>query len=181
MSSYAAVGSRYGRAIFELGVETGTLGELVDRVGDFARAFHGSSELRAVLENPIIDVAKRDAVLADVAQALGLSGLALNSIRLLALRRKLRALPEVARTLSALADAHAGVVRATVTTATRLPDSFFERLQRELEAVTQRRIVIDRQVDESLIAGVVTRIGDHTIDGSVRGRLSEIERTLRNS
>ena len=44
--------------------------------------------------------------------------------------------------------------------------------------MTQRRIVIERRQDPSLIGGVVTRIGDNTIDGSVRGRLTEIERQL---
>lgn len=181
MSSYAAVGNRYGRAIFELGVEAGNLGDLVERIGAFARQYQASPELRAVLDNPLVDAAKRDAILTDVARRLGLSDLALNSVRLLASRRKLRALPEVARALTALADERAGIVRATVTTATRMPDSFFDRLRTELETMTRRRVVIDRREDQSLIAGVVTRIGDNTIDGSMRGRLSELARTLRSS
>jgi F-type H+-transporting ATPase subunit delta len=47
--------------------------------------------------------------------------------------------------------------------------------------MTQRKVVIERRQDPSLIAGVVTRIGGNTIDGSVRGRLMEIERTMRNT
>jgi F-type H+-transporting ATPase subunit delta len=70
-------------------------------------------------------------------------------------------------------------VRATVTAATRMPESFYERLKAELESATGRRIVIERRQDPALIAGVVTRIGDNTIDGSVRGSLGEIVRSLR--
>jgi F-type H+-transporting ATPase subunit delta len=80
--------------------------------------------------------------------------------------------------LATLADEKAGVVRATVTSAGPLPDSFYERLTKELETATQRKVAIDRQEDPTLIAGVVTRIGDNTIDGSVKGRLAEIERLL---
>ena len=180
MSSYAAVGLRYGRAIFELGSETGTLEQLVERLTDFAEVYSSSAELRAVLENPLVEAPKRRAILEDVGRAVGLSELGLNAVNLLAQRRKLAALPEVARTLRKLSDERAGVVRATVTTATHMPDSFFDRLKADLESVTQRRVVIDRQQDPSLIAGVVTRIGDNTIDGSVRGRLQEMARTLRN-
>ena len=58
---------------------------------------------------------------------------------------------------------------------------FYERLRSELEAATSRRIVIERREDPELIGGVVTRIGDNTIDGSVRGQLAEIERSLRTN
>ena len=53
-----------------------------------------------------------------------------------------------------------------------------QRLKAELEAATQRKIELERREDPSLIAGFVTRIGDNTIDGSVKGRLHEIERQL---
>ncbi len=59
-----------------------------------------------------------------------------------------------------------------------MPDSFYQKLTAELEAATARKIVLERREDPSLIAGFVTRIGDNTIDGSVRGRLNEIERQL---
>lgn len=179
--SRATVAVRYARAIFEIGVETSTLPDLVERIGRFAKVYQDSLELRSVLDNPLIEIEKREAILRDVAQAVGLSGDGLNAVRLLAARHKLRALPEVAKKLGTLSDEHAGIVRATVTTAMRLPDAFYQRLQSELEAVIKRRIVIERREDPSLIGGVVTRIGDNTIDGSVRGRLEEIQRSLGNS
>jgi F-type H+-transporting ATPase subunit delta len=179
--SRAAIAVRYARAIFEIGVETSPLADLVERIGRFAKVYQESAELRSVLDNPLVEAEKREAILRDVAQAVGLSGDGLNAVRLLAQRHKLRALPDIAKTLGSLSDEKAGIVRATVTTAQRLPESFYERLQRELETVTQRKIVIDRRQDASLIGGVVTRIGDNTIDGSVRGRLDEIRRSLTSS
>ena len=59
-----------------------------------------------------------------------------------------------------------------------MPDSFYQKLVAELEAATARKIVLERREDPTLIAGFVTRIGDNAIDGSVRGRLTEIERQL---
>jgi F-type H+-transporting ATPase subunit delta len=174
----SAVADRYARAIFELGVETSQLSPITEQLRRFANAYSGSAELRAVLDNPIIEQEKRDGVLADVSARLGLMGNALNLIKLLSLRRKLRAVPEIARRLDRLSDEKAGVVRATVTSARAMPDSFYQRLVAELEAATSRKIVLERREDPTLIAGFVTRIGDNTIDGSVRGRLNEIERQL---
>lgn len=176
--SQAPVADRYARAIFELGVETNLLSEITEQVRRFAETYAGSAELRAVLDNPIVDAEKRDAVLADVAGRLGLSGSSLNLVKLLASRKKLRVIPDIARRLHRLSDEKAGVVRATVTSARPMPDSFYQKLVAELESATARKIVLERKEDPSLIGGFVTRIGDNTIDGSVRGRLNEIERQL---
>ncbi len=176
--SQAPVADRYARAIFELGVETGQLPAITEQVRKFSRVYAESAELRAVLDNPIIEIEKRDAILADVSSRLGLSGNALNLIRLLASRKKLRVIADIARRLDRFSDEKAGVVRATVTSAKAMPDSFYQKLVSELEAATDRKIVLERREDPSLIAGFVTRIGDNTIDGSVRGRLNEIERQL---
>ena len=177
--SHSAIADRYARAIFELGVEEGEAGTLVEHVRRFAEAYRSSPELRSVLENPLVPQAQRKAVLEDVAQRVGVEGQALSAIRLLAERRKLAALPEIAVRLLTLTDRRAGIVRATVTSATELPEAYYGRLQTELETATSRRIVLERKVDPSLIAGVVTRIGDNTIDGSVRGRLADIQQKLR--
>ncbi len=176
--SQAPVADRYARAIFELGVETGQLSAITEQVRRFARVYAGSAELRAVLDNPVIEAEKRDAVLGEVSARLSLGGSALNLIKLLASRKKLRVVPDIARRLDRLSDEKAGVVRATVTSAKPMPDAFFQKLQAELEAATARKIVLERREDPSLIAGFVTRIGDNTIDGSVRGRLDELERQL---
>jgi F-type H+-transporting ATPase subunit delta len=176
--SGAPIADRYARAIFELGVETEQLAAITDQLRRFAEVYSGSSELRAVLDNPIIEQEKRDGVLADVSARLGLVGNALNLIKLLASRKKLRVVPEIARRLHRLGDEKAGVVRATVTSAQPMPESFYQRLVGELESATARKIVLERREDPTLIAGFVTRIGDNTIDGSVRGRLIEIERQL---
>jgi F-type H+-transporting ATPase subunit delta len=178
--SHAAVANRYGRALFELAVESGNVTGLVQDIVRFAQVYASSAELKSVLENPMVEAEKRALLLSALAERIGLSGLGLNAVRLLASRHRLRALPDIARKLGSLADQHAGLVRATVTTAAPMPESFFERLQVQLEASTKKRLVIERLQDPSLIGGVVTRIGDNTIDGSVRGRLSELERHLRS-
>jgi F-type H+-transporting ATPase subunit delta len=173
-----AVAERYARAIFELGVDAGQLEALSGQIRSFADTYASSRELQGVLDNPLIELAKREAILADIGGRVGLTGVGLNAVRFIAKRNRLGSLPDIARRLASLADEKQGVVRATVTSAGPLPESFYERLVAELESATQRKVAIDRKQDPSLIAGIVTRIGDNTIDGSVKGRLAEIERQL---
>lgn len=176
--SESAVSLRYARAIFELSLETG---EDLAPLRDFAAAYKSSPELRSVLDNPMVDAAHRTAILDTVAERLGVRGAALSAIRLLASRHKLRALPGISAQLGKLSDRHAGIVRATVTSAQPLPDSVYERIESELATAVGRKIVIERKQDPTLIGGIVTRIGDNTIDGSIRGRLNEVERQLLQS
>lgn len=173
----SAVAERYARAIFELGVETGQA-TLTGQIQKFAELYAGSPELRSMLDNPLVEESRREAVLKDLAGRLALGPLAVNALKLLAQRRRLHALPDIARRLGTLADEKAGVLRAVVTSAAPLPDSYYQKLSAELEKASSRKIVIEKRQDPSLIAGVVTRIGDHTIDGSLRGRLEELERQL---
>ena len=179
--SDSAVAERYARAIFELADESGQAAGLTQQLGNFAAAYSQSAELRAVLGNPLVDQAQRDAVLKDIASRLGLSPLATTAVRYIASRRRMSALPDIARRLGTLSDDKAGVLRATVTSAGQLSESYYEKLKAELESLTGRKIILERKQDPSLIAGVVTRIGDNTIDGSVRGKLDQLERQLQSA
>jgi F-type H+-transporting ATPase subunit delta len=181
MSGQTTIAERYARAIFELGVETGTLAALADQVRRFAAAYQTSVDLRSVLDNPLVPVEQRQKVLAEVASRLGFGPFALNTIRYLAARRRLSALPDIARRLDGLSDEREGIVRATVTSAESLPESFYQRLGEQLSQMVGKKVLIDRRQDPTLIAGVVTRIGDNTIDGSIRGRLDQLERRLLSS
>jgi F-type H+-transporting ATPase subunit delta len=176
--SHAAVADRYARAIFELGVETGQLDLFVTELRTVADVYSASAELRHALENPVIADQERDALLQALTRRLGVAPLVVNALRLMAVRRRLRALPDLVTRLTRLADAQLGVLRATVTSAEPLGEQYYEQIARVLGQKTQRTVVVDRRVDRSLIAGVVTRIGDTVVDGSLRGRLRELERQL---
>jgi F-type H+-transporting ATPase subunit delta len=176
--SHSAVAERYARALFELADEAGQGASIAGEVDRFADAYRASPELERALGNPAVDEAARDAVLKDLGASLSLSPLSLNTIRLMARRRRLASIAEVSTEIRRLADDKAGVLRATVTSAKALPESYYQRLAAELEKRLGRKVMIERKEDPSLIAGVVTRIGDNTIDGSVRGRLNALGREL---
>ena len=176
--NYEAIAGRYARALFELGVETGKLKKLVDEVSLFADTYASSGELRAVLGNPLVSQHNREALIAELGGRLGLGDVSRSAIRLLANRNRLVILPVIARTLHKMSDDRDGVVRATVVSAKALSDSYAQDLQRALEKMTGRKVLLTREVDTSLIAGVVTRIGDAVIDGSLRARLDELRYRL---
>lgn len=179
--SESVVAERYARALFDLGLESGQLAMLTDQLRTLANSYHDSIELKQVFTDPRVTADQADRLIDAIAKRLALSPLAKNTLSVLIQRRRINVLPDIVRRLVSLTDERTGVLRASVTSATPLNDAQAQRLAEELERLTGKRIVLERRTDPSLIAGLVTRIGDHVIDGSLRGRFEELERRLSES
>jgi F-type H+-transporting ATPase subunit delta len=176
--SVSIVARRYARAVLDLGVELGQLDAIVDEMSAFAEAWEASPELRNALENPLVAHDAKKAVVNELAGRLGASPTTRHTLLLLVDRRRAKALPHVAQALREFADARKGLLRAEVSTAAPLSETYYARLQAQLEAMTGKRVVVDRRTDPTLIAGVVTRIGDRILDGSLRTRLQSLREAL---
>jgi F-type H+-transporting ATPase subunit delta len=123
----------------------------------------------------------RETIVPELAQGLGAGASALKALRVITRRRRLRALPDIARHLRRLCDEDGNVVRAQVESAAPLSDGYLTRLKSELESATGKKVVLTHSVDPTLIGGVITRIGDRVLDGSLRYRLATIrESALSN-
>jgi F-type H+-transporting ATPase subunit delta len=179
--SEEAIAKRYAQAIFELGVEAQAVSALAGDIAKVAEVYRGSSELRAIMNNPLVPESARLATIAEIAERLHVSPLAKNALGLLTQRKRLFALPAIARELDRLADERAGIVRATAVSAHPLPEAFAQKLQRELETMTGKKVALERRHDPALLAGLVIHVGDRVIDGSARTRLNELKNQLRSA
>jgi F-type H+-transporting ATPase subunit delta len=176
--SESIVARRYARAVLELGIEQNNLDKLVEEVAGVAEAFSSSPELRNAVENPLVAHEAKKAVMGEILTRAGAGQVTRNLVQLLVDRGRARTLPHLARALRESADAQKGLLRAEVTTAAPLPDDYYGRLQAQLEKLTGKRVVVERRTDPQLIGGVVTRIGDRVIDGSLRTRLQSLRDAL---
>ncbi|MDH5675025.1 MAG: ATP synthase F1 subunit delta [Myxococcales bacterium] len=176
--SISVVGKRYASALLQLATEA----KAVDRIGkdlsDFAASWKEAKDLRSVFENPGVSQSQRRAVLTDLARAATMHQYTRDTLMLLADRRRMRHVPEVAEAYQALSEARSGRVRAEVVSAAELPAGYYRELERTLREVTGKEVVLERSTDPSLIGGVVTRVGDQVFDGSIKNRLAELSDEL---
>jgi F-type H+-transporting ATPase subunit delta len=179
--SIGALAKRYARAILELATEQHQIDRVRTDLTDFAGMWNASPELRELFLNPGFGASQRKAALQELTARAGISPLAKNSILYLSDRGRLQALPAVVEALSELAEKQAGSVRAQVASAAPLTEAYYAQLQRALEQATGKKVTIDRKTDPSLIAGVVTTVGDQVIDGSIRTRLADLKETLKSA
>ena len=93
-------------------------------------------------------------------------------------KRRIQTFDAIAHIFAELSNEARGIVVADVTTAQPLAEAQEKALAEKLERVTGKKIALRGHRDPSLIGGVVVRIGDRRIDGSVKGRLAAMTAEL---
>lgn len=102
-----------------------------------------------------------------------------NFMLLLVDRGRISLVENIERVFGDLVDRHLGRVRATVTSAQPLSEPDRKRLERALSSATKKQVILNTQIDTSVIAGMVTEVDGRVFDGSVRTSLSKIGARLR--
>ena len=177
----SAFAKRYARAILELATEQKQVERVSKELSEFAAMWNASPELRTLFANPKFGAEVRKQALTELTTRAALSPLAKNSILYIADRGRLSWLPEIAEALIEGSERAAGTLRAEVTSAAALPDSYYAQLQKALEQATGHKVSIEKKTDPALIAGVVTRVGDQVYDGSVKTRLQDLKDSLTSA
>ena len=175
-----SVARRYARALFGIGVDAGKFEALGDELSELASLWNQSAELRQALENPVFRPEEKRAVLREHPARVAPTPEVQRFVLLLLDRRRIVLLPAIARAYRELADAQLGRVRADVTSAEPLAPATLDRVRRSLEQRTGKKVIIELAVDPELIGGVVARVGDLVLDGSVRTQLADLRARLLN-
>jgi F-type H+-transporting ATPase subunit delta len=170
---------RYARAFIELAQEAKKVDEFGAELGDMVRAIQlDDGLLLNVLCNPAFSHAERESVLSAVLKAAKTSDLTRNLFHILLEKKRLATLPDLLDLYSEAADELSGRVRVRVSTAEPLSPQLEAEVRIALERVTGKQVVLQTQVDEALIGGLVARVGGTVYDASIRTRLNEIKQRL---
>jgi F-type H+-transporting ATPase subunit delta len=142
-----------------------------------ANAIETDLTLYRFLESPRIAADQKSAVLT---KALGdrVPRLFLRFLQQLVKNRRQMLIPTVANEYDTLLDASAGIVHARVTVARETADDERDAIAARLSAIVGKTVVPHLAVDPSIIGGVVVRIGDTVMDGSVRRKLALLRRRM---
>jgi F-type H+-transporting ATPase subunit delta len=135
--------------------------------------------LFTLLENPAVSFNEKAKVLSE---RLGdINPLALKLVSLLVAKGKLGMIGDIAEDYQRLVDNYRGVEGteiAEVTTAIPLDDEDQLKLAQRLTSLVGKPVVLKVKVDSDLIGGIIIRIGDKLIDGSIRRKLAALKRGL---
>lgn len=174
-----SIARRYAKALLSLAVEQDRIEEWSTSLDGLQQALEVSGELRDLLSNPVYDKEQRQGVAKRLARALKLDAEPANMLFLLADRNRLDHLSAIIDTFRSLADEKVGRLRARVVSAVPLEAAAVKGISEKLADATRAQVIVDRDVDESLLGGAVTQVGRFTYDGSLRTQLEILRRTLK--
>lgn len=178
MSTYA-IARRYAKALIQIAVGENSVEQYYLELQGFSRVLESSPEALALLSEPGVRIEAKRALVKDFIAALEISETIGNFILLLLDKKRLFYLPQITSCYRTFGDDAAGILRSTITSALPLTENQVSEMRSALEKTTGKKIILDVATDPSLIGGVVTRIGDKVLDGSIRTQLTKIQDILQ--
>jgi F-type H+-transporting ATPase subunit delta len=173
------IAGRYAKAIFDLAKEEKSLPAIEKDVGLLAAVLAESADFRDLIASPVYTRAAQGTAVTAVAKKMGLSASTTNLLGLMAAKRRLFTLPQLVAVLRELIADEKGEVSADVTAATKLTKAQQDKLAATLKASVGKDVKINLAVDESLIGGLVVKVGSKMIDTSIRSKLANLQNAMK--
>jgi F-type H+-transporting ATPase subunit delta len=167
----------YARALVDVARAEGLLVDVEDDLFRFARVFEGSDDLRKALTDPAVPPARRMAVVEDLMGPKTLQ-LSASLAALIVGAGRASDLPAIVDRFVALAAEERSRELAEVRSAVALTDEQIARLAEALSQATGKQVEVKVIVDDRVMGGIVARIGDVVIDGTVRHRIEQLKERL---
>ena len=173
----SAVAVNYAGALLALAEREGALDEYASLIHAVADTYRDTPELRLFLETPRVALEDKKAVIRKV-----LGGQApelfVRYVLVVIEKHRFRLLPEIDLAFREQVDEKEGRVRASVTLAQPADAAIRKKIGRELSKLLDREVIATYREDAELLGGIVIRVGDRVMDGSVRRRLRDLKHTL---
>lgn len=170
------VARRYAEAVFDLASTAEAQEAWLNALGTLAAIVQGD-ESRAYFENPAVSDADKYAALERILPG-DENTEARNLTRILIRRQRFDQLPNILEAFEEMVLRARGIAIADVTTAVPLTNQEQQQVRGELHRIIGSEVQVRSRVDESIIGGIVARVGDRLIDGSVRTQLRDLRASL---
>jgi len=178
-STASGVAGRYALAVFDLVKESNGVKALEADVDALQGALAASSDLRSMIASPVYSREDQGRAVTAVAAKMKVSTVLKNTLGLMAANRRLFVLPQLLTALTALVAEEKGEVTADVTAAAALTKAQADKLAATLKRSVGKDVKLNIAVDESLIGGLVVKVGSKMIDSSIRSKLASLQNIMK--
>ena len=165
------VGKRYAEALSGNISDTSALEKALGNLRDFNESLKIEKQLVQFFEHPSISLDKKKAVVEEICSRIGVEQLVTNLMVTLNDRGRILFLAKIVEYFEREVDRRLSRTRVHVTSAHPLTDENIDRLKIALNKILEKTILIETEVDVSLIGGIMLRIGDQVADDTIRNRL----------
>ncbi len=176
--SLQTIARRYASALADVVVERKEEREVREEIEQWASMIESNAELKEVFANPTVAYDDKRKVLEELISRTRVRPTTASFLRVLLRNQRLSQLRDVSERFALVLDERAGVVSADVTTAIPISEDLKNTVRETLAAATGRRVRVSFSTDETIIGGMVARIGSTIFDSSVQNRLDRLSDEL---
>lgn len=169
---------RYAKALFAVGKENDAYEAFNDTLQAVAELYTSQKEVADALTNPLYPVDVREKVMAGIIESAGIDKIPANFFNLLVEKKRAEILPEIAEQFRAMVDEEKNISHGTVISAVELSDELQAKVQAALEKLTGKKVELSTSVDPTLIGGIVAKVGDLVLDGSIKSQLAGLKDSI---
>lgn len=168
----------YGDALFQSALEENRLDEVRAQLETLARVFEAEPQFLTMMDSPAMDAEDKQKILAQTFNG-KVEQIVYNFLRILCDKGRMGLFPSIAETYFALCREHLGLLEVDAVTAIPLTEMQQKRLTEKLSALTGKQVLLQNQVDASIIGGVILKYDHKEINGSVREKLDSLRHQIR--
>ena len=174
-----AIARRYAKALLLIGKEDGKTDRYRQELEGVANLMTQHKQLADTIANPLYNAEERKRVFQGIIAKMDLSKAMSSFLMLLFEKGRVSFIVSINDFFQKLADELKGVARASLVSATKLSAEAIEKIRTALSKKTGKEIVLEVEQDPGLIGGIVTRIGDLVLDGSIKTQLLNMRESLK--
>ena len=178
--SVETVARRYAAALADVVIKTGDANSVKTELKTWEEMISSNSQLQQAFGNPSIAQENKEKVLENLIEKTRSTKTTANFLRVLLRNSRLTEISEINARFDSVLDERSGIVSAQITSARPISDSEKTALETNLNKLTGKKISPNYIVDESIIGGIITRIGSTVYDGSIKTKLEELKLQLIN-
>ena len=173
------IAARYATAVFDLAKEGKDIKALETDVAALQDAIADSADFTTLLTSPLYNRDEQGAAVTAISKKMGLSVTVSNVLSLLVAKRRLFVLPHMLAVLQDRLADERGEMTAEVTTAKSLTKAQSDKLAKTLSGQVGKTVTIKQTVDESIIGGLIVKMGSRMIDTSIAAKLNALQNTMK--
>lgn len=172
---------RYATALFDLAEETGALDAVASDLARLAALIRGSADLTRLVRSPVFSREEQARAMDAILARLSVNPLTRKFIGLVAEKRRLFALLDMAAAYDALLAHKRGEIKARVTAAHPMNDAQTTALKDTLRATFRSEVKLEIAVDNRLLGGLIVKVGSRMIDSSLATKLNKLKLAIREA
>jgi len=171
------ISTRYANALMEISEEKNSFERTMEDMEFVNNTLLNSKELKNVLQNPIISSKKKSTILEEIFSSHISEGVK-NFLELIVNKGRENILLEISNRFLELCDEKLNRTKVQISSAIELSDEQKENIAKKLEEITNKKIISEYKIDNSIIGGFKARFGDTVIDASVKHQLELLKKKL---